>query len=154
MKRILLALGLLSFVVPAEAGISLHVATQSFEIGTPSFFHCFFSTVSANLESAGWSSRFPVLMNKLYQGGVSVSELPRLHKELTTVQNELKKFPPSKVVWDIERRELRPPWGDNISSHITDLSNYFVTSDGKDLFEVLFRAIAEAERAKVPLKIE
>jgi len=141
-------------MLPAEAGVSLHAASQTFGVGSPSFLHCFFSTVSANLETTGWGTRFPVLMNKLYQGNVSVAELPKLRNELNTVHKELKKYPPSKVVWDIERRELQPPWGDNISSHITDLSNYFVTSDGNDLFEILFKSITVAERSKVPLRIQ
>ena len=154
MKRILLAFVFLIILAPAEAAVSLHAASQSFEVGSPSFLHCFFSTVSANLEPAGWGTRFPVLMNKLYQGNVSVKDLPELRKEQNTVHKELNKYLPSKVVWDIENRDLKPPWGDNISKHITDLSNYFVTSDGKDLFNVLFKSIKVAEHSKVPLRIE
>lgn len=40
----------------------------------------------------------------------------------------------SKVIWDIDDMTKMPPWGKNISKDITDLSNYFVTSDGKDFF--------------------
>ena len=154
MTRILLAFTFLFTVAPVEAGVTLHAASQSFEVGSPPFLHCFFSTVSANLEPAGWGTRFPVLKNKLYQGNVPAKELPKLRNELNTAHKELKKYPPSKVVWDIENRELKPPWGENISKHITDLSNYFVTSDGKDLFNVLFKSIKVAEHSKVPLRIE
>ena len=93
-------------------------------------------------------------MKNLYGGTVDLSDLPRLHQELASVRIELKKFPPSKVVWDFKNRQARPPWGDKISEEITDLSNYFVTSDGKDLFEVFSTAIAAAERAKSPVKVE
>ncbi len=67
---------------------------------------------------------------------------------------KLKLFSPSEVVWDIEDLSKQPPWGDDISSDIKDLSNYFVTSDGKDMFEVLFYALNEALEEKVDLKIE
>jgi hypothetical protein len=58
------------------------------------------------------------------------------------------------VVWDIDNPEARPPWGDDISSDITDLSNYFVTSDGRDLFEVLDEAMSALERSRLVLRVE
>jgi len=39
----------------------------------------------------------------------------------------------------------QPPWGNDISEDITDLSNYFVTSEGEDLFDVLFKAFGRAK---------
>jgi len=139
---------------PAVAGISLRVLQQEFSIGSMSFFNCFASTVSVNLEGSRWGTRFPILLNRLYKGGVTFAELPGLQKELTTIQVELRKYPPSKVVWDIKRPGALPPWGNNISPEITNLSNYFVTDDGKDLFGVLFHAISEAEHARSPMNFE
>jgi hypothetical protein len=50
------------------------------------------------------------------------------------------------VVWDIENHQSKPPWGDNIASHITSLGNYFVSSTGRDVFHVLEEALtASAE---------
>ena len=139
--------------MPASAGVALHAATRSFEIGSGSLFYCFFSTVSANLEPGGWGSRFPTLM-RLYEGRVATADLALLRKELAATRSELKTLPLSKIVWNFEHRDLQPPWGNNINRNITDLSNYFVTSDGKNLFETLFQAIAEAERQKVPIEVE
>ena len=39
----------------------------------------------------------------------------------------------------------QPPWENDISEDITDLSNYFVTSEGDDLFDVLFEAFSVAK---------
>ncbi|MBE9175423.1 hypothetical protein IQ225_09140 [Synechocystis salina LEGE 06155] len=50
---------------------------------------------------------------------------------------KLSKFSPDKVIWDIENLDIIPPWGNGISSDITDLLNYFVTSSGRDLIAVL-----------------
>jgi hypothetical protein len=44
----------------------------------------------------------------------------------------------------LRTRPSAPPWGDDIGEEITSLAHYFVTSDGRDLFEVLFAALAEA----------
>ncbi len=48
---------------------------------------------------------------------------------------------PTESSGDNEDLQAKPPWGTNISPEITDLSNYFVTSDGRDLFEVLSEAL-------------
>jgi hypothetical protein len=63
--------------------------------------------------------------------------------ELNEVSNELAALPVSKVIWDIEDRGKAPPWGDNIADTITDLSNYFVTSTGRDLIASLCELLEE-----------
>ncbi|SCY48411.1 Immunity protein 70 [Pseudobutyrivibrio sp. AR14] len=42
-------------------------------------------------------------------------------------------MPISNVIWDIDDLNKPVPWGDNISSDITDLSNYFCYERGKGL---------------------
>ena len=64
--------------------------------------------------------------------------------ELKEIKQELAKFSPSDVIWDIEDLSARPPWGDNISPDITALSNYFVTSDGEDFLLILQHALERA----------
>lgn len=56
-------------------------------------------------------------------------------------------------MWDIEDLKKQPPWSNNISEDITDLSNYFVTSDGRDLISAIFKVFeaAETERIKIEL---
>lgn len=49
-----------------------------------------------------------------------------------------------ELVWDFENPSKRPPWWANISKHIRSLAEYFWTSDGQDLFDVLIDA---AERS-------
>lgn len=67
---------------------------------------------------------------------------------------KLKLFSPSEVVWDIEGLSKQLPWRDKSSTNITDLSNYFYTSGGKDMFEMLFKACDEALELEVDLEIE
>ena len=49
----------------------------------------------------------------------------------------MKKFLPQEVIGDFEDLSLTPPWGNNIASHISNLSQYFITSSGSGLFEVM-----------------
>jgi hypothetical protein len=123
-------------------------------VGAASFFKSFFSTIGAHLEPAGWGTRFPVLMDELYQGEVSGDRAAEARKELDTIHEELRAYPPSDVVWDIHDRTKLPPWGDNIADDITDLGNYFVTSDGRDLFEVLGEALDFAAESGNALSVQ
>lgn len=144
---------LFSIALQANAGVSLYVGDQSQEVGAASFFLCFTSTVSVNLEPLGPGTRFPVLVRKFASGVVAPSELGALRVELQTIQQELSRLPPDKVVWDIKHRDKLPPWGANISPAITSLGNYFVTSAGEDLFKVLFVNISRAASAKRSLEL-
>ena len=42
-----------------------------YQIGSGDFLFSFFSTVAYNLENQKWGSKFPVIMNELYQGELS-----------------------------------------------------------------------------------
>lgn len=117
--------------------VALKVDSVATELGTGSFVHAFFSTASARLENGVWGGRFPVLMNELYQGSLAKGHAQAALDELATIRRELAAFPPSDVVWDVEDRTARPPWGDNIAPTITSLANYFVTSTGRDMFQAI-----------------
>lgn len=93
-------------------------------------------------------------MKELYNGRLTLKNIPKAIEEAKEAREKLKLFSPSEVVWDIEDLSKQPPWGDNISIDITDLSNYFYTSGGKDMFEMLFKACNEALELEVDLEIE
>ena len=42
----------------------------------------------------------------------------------------------------------QPPWGTKISNQITDLSNYFITSDGRDFLMIFHKALDAAIEIK------
>lgn len=121
--------------------VSLKVANIVWPLGTPAFFGAFFSTVAVHLEPGGWGTRFPGVMGALYSGALSAEDARRARRELDEIRIELRAFAAADVVWDIHDRAQRPPWGDDIAATITDLGNYFVTADGRDLFDVLGEAI-------------
>ena len=124
-----------------------------YPIGTSDFLHAFSSTVCGRLENGKWGSRYPYLMNELYQGMLSAEHLEAGAEELAQIKQELAQFAPNQVIWDIDDRPLTPPWGDNISGDITDLSNYFVTSEGEDFLAVFSAALDKARELNVPLTI-
>lgn len=116
--------------------------------------HSFFSTVAYNLESSHWGSRFPVIMNELYQGKLAQENIDKAIVELGIIRKELQKFSPEKVVWDIEDLSKQPPWGRNICKDITDLSNYLVTSGGEDFLTVFSHALEKAKEVNAAIEIK
>tara|TARA_R110002096_G_C14454124_1_gene711798 strand:- start:58 stop:468 length:411 start_codon:yes stop_codon:yes gene_type:complete len=135
-------------------GVHLNTGNNIYEIGTSSFLISFFDTIEYRLTKGVFGKKYPIVLNEFYNGNLKDENLVKAELELKDIQKRLKKFKPSKVIWDKHDLNKKPPWGNNISSDITDLSNYFVTSDGKDMFEVIFEAIEMAKIEKNGIKIE
>jgi hypothetical protein len=128
--------------------VALWVGRKRFEIGSTSFLKSWFSTILRRLEAGRWGSIYPTIMRDFYGGALTPDKVRQAAAELELIQKGLTEFPPDQVVWDFENDHARPPWGDDISPTITSLANYFVTSDGKDLFQVLRSAFAESLRQR------
>lgn len=124
-----------------------------YELGHSDFVHSFFSTISYHLEKEGWGSKYPLLMIELYNDKLKWEDASVVKANLIEIEQELSKQCPEHVVWDIDDLSKRPPWGDNISSKVTNLANYFATTDGKTFLEVIRSAIEVAEEDKCDLKI-
>ena len=116
-----------------------------YTIGPDGFLYAFFSTIACRLEHNNWGSRFPVIMKRLYNGSVGVEDLDKALRELKQIHEELKRLPPDQIVWDANDRSVAPPWGYDITDKITNLGNYFITSNGEQLFDVLFAAFSKAK---------
>lgn len=124
-----------------------------YQVGTGDFLHSFFSTIAYNLENKKWGSRFPIIMNEFYNGSISTIHIDEALDEINVITNELKTLSVDKLVWDYEDLSLLPPWGNKISDDITNLSNYFITSDGEDLITILFNALEMAKNMNMSIKI-
>lgn len=133
--------------------VGFNVKYYWYQIGSGDFLFSFFSTVAYNLENQKWGSKFPVIMNKLYQGELNSPYILEAINELDQIKQGLSKLTPDKVIWDIENLSVQPPWETNISNNITNLSNYFVTSDGEDFITIFNRALKKAEELNCGLKI-
>ena len=93
-------------------------------------------------------------MNELYKGKLSKENIQKAAEELEIIKSELRNYKPDKVVWDIKDIHKKAPWGDNISSDFTDLSNYFVTSDGEDFLSIFNNALNKATELNMDLEIK
>jgi hypothetical protein len=134
--------------------VGFRVKYYWYQVGHGDLLHSFFSTVSYHLEPEGWGTKYPLLLNKLYNGKLEYKYVEGAIKEIEDIQQKLKDYSPSQIIWDIGDLSKSPPWGDNISPEIEDLSNYFVTSDGEDLITILKKALNRALNTKSDIEIE
>jgi hypothetical protein len=125
-----------------------------YPIGTDEFVNSFFSTISYHLEPEGRGTKYPYLTKNLYNGKLNWSDAQKAIEEAKEVYSQLSSIKPSQVIWDIENLSMKPPWGESISTDITSLANYFVTSSGKGLFEILFMALQNSYEEKIDIEIQ
>ncbi|EPR66901.1 immunity 70 family protein [Cyclobacterium qasimii] len=135
-------------------GVHLRTSHFIYEVGSSEFFISFFDTIEIRLTKGLFGKNYPVVLTDFYSGKISLDKLETAEKELAEIRKRLKRLKPYKVVWDKNDLARQPPWGNEISEDVTNLSNYFVPSDGRDLFEVIFRAIEMAKKEKCELIIE
>lgn len=133
--------------------VGFKVGFYWYQIGHGDFLYSFFSTVAYRLEHQRWGSRFPVIMNELYQGKAEPGRVAEAIEELGVIKRELRAYKPDQVIWDLEDLSKQPPWGSNISKEITDLSNYFVTSDGCDFLTIFLHALEMAQKINAEIEI-
>lgn len=134
--------------------IGLKVGFSWFEIGSIDFLKSFFSTIEYNLENSIRGSKYPVIMKELFNGEVKVDRVNLAYREIIEIKSKLSLIDPKLVVWDIYDLKKQPPWGNEISTEISSLANYFVTCNGEDLFDIIELAIENAKDEQTSVKIE
>ena len=125
-----------------------------YQVGNDDFLYAFFSTIAHCLEGDNWGSRYPVIMNELYAGQIMRDHLVDAIQELDGIEAHLSDISPDQIIWDYYDLSKRPPWDKNISPEINNLANYFVTSEGENLLDVLKGAIKKGIELGVDLSVE
>lgn len=122
-----------------------------YKVGSGDFMNSFFSTVYIKLENLKWGSKYPIIMNNLYSGKIQKDDISKAKHEIEDIEYCFSMLSPKEIIWDFEDANALPPWGDNISPHITDLSKYFITSDGENLFNTFQKAFNASEELEEDL---
>lgn len=133
--------------------VALWVGRRHFAVGSAEFLKAFFSTVFVRLEDEEWGTVYPIVMRDLYAGRLTHDRSQEALNELQRIRAGLAQLKPTQVVWDFEDRLARPPWGDAISPDIKSMADYFLTSDGENLLDVLARALEESQRVRKSVEV-
>lgn len=134
--------------------IFIRVDTRRFDIGSPAFFHCFFSTIAYRLEGDAWGSRFPTFMLEFYQGRLAANRTLGALEELAVISRELEMLSLDDLVWDFDDLSRQPPWVPGIRETLTCAADSFYTPAGIYLPEVIRDAFAHATRTGHDARIE
>jgi Immunity protein 70 len=118
---------------PPGQRVAIRTGSVLTEVGAPAILHALCSSISANLEPAGWGSRFPMVLNRLYQGRLAASDCPAALLELRTIERELQAVPVSRLVWDHEKRRRAPSPHYRAAHGAQNIADYFVTVNGLNL---------------------
>lgn len=105
------------------------------EIGPGGLMHSLMSTIAVHLENGRWGSRYPLLMDKLYQGSLAGNDAEAALLEAQGIKIALAKLGPEEVIWDFGDRSLAPPWGKVVGANVKSMADYFVTTTRRNLVD-------------------
>lgn len=132
----------------------IKVGVYLYELGNGNILHSFFSTIEIRLEKGKWGKRFPMIMNKLYNGKLENADIEAALSELKIIEQELSQLPVTHVIWNIENLSQRPPFSlDNLPEYMTDLSKFFITKNSYNYFQIFYEAMEEAIKHNESLEI-
>jgi 2,3-bisphosphoglycerate-dependent phosphoglycerate mutase len=134
------------------AHIDFYVKNTMWTGGEDFWLHSFFSTIAYQLERDGWGSRFPALMNELYAGRLPLERVPEARAELETIRSELQQRPPDARVFAYEEPDRATPWP--VPPGASSLADSFLTANGKNMLDLLARALDGAEQARGDVEIK
>jgi 2,3-bisphosphoglycerate-dependent phosphoglycerate mutase len=133
------------------ARVDLYVQNTMWTVGEDDFLHSFFSTVAYQVEKQGWGSRFPALVGELYRGSLPAERVPEARRELETIRRELGELPPEERVYDYDDPNRETPWP--VPPGASSLADGFLTATGKNVLDVLERALDVSEETGAPVEI-
>ncbi len=133
--------------------VGLEIDNIFTEVGSQALLHSFFSTISFHLEPEGWGTRFPELMNDLYQGRLEPDAADKALADARAIRDELAALSSERVVWEIEAIGNEPPWGDAIPDRVTNLSHYHTTRTNRVLMDELVEILEFQVQCRLPVRV-
>jgi 2,3-bisphosphoglycerate-dependent phosphoglycerate mutase len=131
--------------------VDLYVRNTMLTLGQDYFVHSFFSTIAYQLEPEGWGSRFPAVMKELYIGRLAKERALRARQELEQVHEELGRLSPEARVYAYEDPTQPTPWP--VPSGAKTLADCFLSSDGKNVLDLLEEALDVSEEVGADVEI-
>jgi len=134
--------------------VIITIRNISFDVGYVEITKSLFYSIAHHLERRDWGSKYPVIMKELYYDGIEIEHLEQGLKEIKEIKEKLKEYAPEQIVWDYEDLTVTPPWGNNISQDIINLSNYFRTEDGVESIDNIIYTLEMAIRVNHGVVLE
>ena len=134
--------------------IFLTVGGEARPLASQAIVEAFFATVSYRLEPDGWSSRFPVVLNRLYSSRFEPQDCDAALRELDVIERELKTLPPERAIASLRNLARLDDARLTINRGAANLFEYFVTADGQTpILRELRQAVSTARQIQQPVKM-
>ena len=117
------------------------------DIGTCDVWKSLYSTVVSCIKNA--KETYPNALHILQEAKCDSSKGYITAREINLIRDELSKYSPENIVYDIDDPNAVAPWNGSISPIITSCSNFYVTADGKDLLYEIVSILCYAEICNV-----
>jgi hypothetical protein len=115
-----------------------------YQIGPSTLLFSFFSTVCLRLENNKWGSKYPFIMNELYQGKLKKENVDKAIPEINGIVKNFLKLSIDKAIWDIDNLDIEPPERPKITKDMKKLIDFFITNDGDNVVYLLNSALKRA----------
>jgi len=119
---------------------------KSCELGSYEYINCYLSSISSLLEDGKWGSKFPILIESLdAKAKLEPETCEELLGELDIIQEELKKYPHSKIKCDdIDTENTNWMLEAPFDTSADNLYDYFMTMDETNLTKTFYEFAQEA----------
>lgn len=136
------------------SNISLTVGDDARPLAAQAVVEAFFATVSYRLEPDGWSSRFPVVLNRLYSSRFEPQDVDAALQELDIIERELKTLPPERAIASLRNLARLDDAQLTVNRGAANLLEYFTAADGKTpILQQLRQAVLTARQNQQPVKM-
>jgi hypothetical protein len=118
---------------------------KSVDVGTGSIWYSIYSTAMVAFSDDAKKS-IPLALNFLKNGDCPAGKAKDTREQLERVRNAFSALEPDKVIYDLHKPDVPPPWAGNIAPTVTSCANLYTTADGKDLFTEVFALLDYAAK--------
>lgn len=122
----------------------------SVDVGTWSIWYSIYSTAVIKL-SDNVKNKIPQALSFLKTGDCLYEDVRSTKEQFLVVINKFSSLSPTEVIWDLNKPNMAPPWGNYIAPTITSCANLYTTADGKDLFTEVVTLLSYAQENNVSI---
>ncbi len=123
-----------------------------YHIGRADALYSLFSTICLRLEDGKWGSKYPYIMNDLYNGKLEGKFVDVAITEVKKIKEGLKKLSFEDVVWDIEDLSMEAKFVYDVSDK-SSLLNFYINADRDNFIELLQKALEKSKKLDLDLRL-
>lgn len=123
---------------------------NSVDIGMGSIWFSIYSTAVIAL-SNDIKKNIPLAISFLKNAECTIENVEETKNQMIKLREAFTSLSPDKVVYDLNKPNIAPPWGEYIAPTVTSCADLYTTADGKDLFTEVISLLSYAQGEKLSI---